>query len=239
MFSAKHYLCCVALVLCVGSSAYANKNPAARGLMQKFKAGIASQLPSDGKLAHKLANSKLGRTAVAGLLGITLACGGTGCGNGDGLITPTETEMVEVAVQVVDRYDGDSIYFELRGTVYEGLVIEGVSADEVLVEVAGSSDMVININDIGGTLLADHPDVGVKVKILGDRAQGEKMLTGKITAGYNDDVRKIEIHAIKFIDGRFERLDDRRIRFVHEDTDFEDGGYLTLEEFADLIRNGN
>ena len=26
----------------------------------------------------------------------------------------------------------------------------------------------------------------------------------------------------------------RRIRFVHEDTDFEDGGYLTLEEFRDL-----
>ena len=191
-------------------------------------------------LAHKLADSKLGRTAVAGFLGITLVCGGiSGCGNGDGLITPTETEMVEVAVQVVDRYDGDSIYFELRGTVYEGLVIEGVSENEVLVEVVGSSDMVISIDDIGGTLLADHPDVGVKVKILGDRAQGEKMLTGKITAGYNDDVRKIEIHAIKFIDGRFERLDDRRIRFVHEDTDFEDGGYLTLEEFADLIRNGN
>jgi hypothetical protein len=141
----------------------------------------------------------------------------------------------EVAVQVVDRYDGDSIYFELRGTIYEGLVIEGVSADEVLVDVVGTSDMVISIDDIGGTLLADHPDVGVKVKMLGDRTQGEKMLTGKIFAVYDDGVCKIEIHAVKFVDDTFERLDDRRIRFVAKDTDFEDGGYLTLEEFRDWI----
>ena len=189
MFSAKHYLCGVTLVLCVGGSAYANKNPAARGLMQKFKAGIASKRIQRRQVGHKLANSKLGRTAVAGFLGITLVCTGMGCGNGDGLITPTETEVVSEVVQVVDRYDGDSIYFELRGTIYEGRVIEGVSADEVLVSVAGTSDFLINIDDIGGTLIADHPDLGtVKVEILGDRAQGEKMLTGKITAGYNDDV---------------------------------------------------
>jgi hypothetical protein len=190
-------------------------------------------------LAHKLADSKLGRTAVAGFLGITLVCGGiSGCGNGDG--TPTETEVVsEVAVQVVDRYDGDSIYFELRGTIYEGLVIEGVSADEVLVSVVGHSDMVINIDDIGGTLIADHPDLGVKVKMLGDRTQGEKSLTGKIFAVYNDGVRKIEIHHIQFIDGTRENPDPRRIRFVAKDTDFEDGGYMTIDEFADLIRNGN
>ena len=190
-------------------------------------------------LAHKLADSKLGRTAVAGWLGISLVCGGiSGCGNGDGLVAPTETEVVsEVAVQVVDRYDGDSIYFELRGTIYEGRVVEGVSADEVMVSVVGHSDMVINIDDIGGTLIAAHPDLGVKVMMLGDRTQGEKMLTGRIFAVYDDGVRKIEIHHIKFIDDTREILDDRRIRFVHEDTDFEDGGYLTREERARFVGN--
>ena len=235
MFSAKHYLCGVTLVLCVGGSAYANKNPAARGLMQKFKAGIASKLPSDGKLAHKLANSKLGRTAVAGFLGITLVCGGiSGCGNGDGLITPTETEVVSEVVQVVERYDGDSIYFELGGTIYEGRVIEGVSADEVLVSVAGTSDFLINIDDIGGTLIADHPDLGVKVMMLGER-EGEKIFHGKITGVYGDNTRKIELFSVEFVGGGGERLDVPRIRFVAKDTDFEDGGYLTREEFGRLF----
>ena len=190
-------------------------------------------------LAHKLANSKLGRTAVAGWLGISLVCGGiSGCGNGDG--TPTETEVVtEVAVQVVDRYDGDSIYFELRGTVYEGLVIEGVSADEVLVSVVGHSDMVIDVDDISGTLIADHPDVGTAVVLLGNRDKGEETVMGKIEGGYTDGARKIKIFAVHFLDDTVKELDVPRIRFVHEDTDFKDGGYLTYEEFADLIRNGN
>ncbi len=176
---------------------------------------------------------------VALVLGITFVCGGiTGCGNGDGPVTPTETETGQVTetVQVVTRYDGDDIYFELDGTFYEGRVVEGVSADEVLVNVSDGSDMIINVNDIGGTVIADHPDLGVKVKLLGEQGD-EANLTGRIVRGYDDGVRKIEIYKVQFRDGTAENLDVSRIRFVHEDADFENGGYLTLEEFGDRFLN--
>ena len=66
----------------------------------------------------------LARTTVAGLLGITLVCGGiSGCDNGEDIVTETETEVVEATVPVIDRLDGESIYFELAGTIYEGRVV--------------------------------------------------------------------------------------------------------------------
>ncbi len=177
---------------------------------------------------------------VALVLGITFVCGGiTGCGNGDGPVTPTETETGQVTetVQVVTRYDGDDIYFELDGTFYEGRVVEGTSADEVLVNVSDGSDMIINVNDIGGTVIADHPDLGIEVVLQGNRDKGEKLLQGEITRVYTDGERKIEIFAIGFLDGGGKKLDVSRIRFVHEDADYLDGGYLTLEEFADRFLN--
>ncbi len=178
---------------------------------------------------------------VALVLGITFVCGGiTGCGNGDGPVTPTETETGQVTetVQVVTRYDGDNIYFELDGTFYEGRVVEGVSADEVLVSVSDGSDMIINVNDIGGTVIADHPDLETKVVLMGDRDKGERTLSGQIVSVYDDGVHKIRIHSVFDLEGNKKKLDVSRIRFVHEDADFEDGGgYLTLKEFSEWLEN--
>ena len=226
----KHYLWCIALVLCVSGSAYANKggNLSTRGLA-RIKAAVVE--------------SKFGRTAMAGLLGFQLICGGiTGCGNGDSLVTPTETEIVaetkvvEATVQVIDYFDGDSIYFKLGGTIHEGRVVEGVSTDEVLVNLADGSEMVINIDRIAGTLIADHPDLGTRVVMLSEE-EGESELIGKIARVYNDDMRKIKILATTFMNGTSKILDQPRTRFVHEDTDFENGGYLTTEEFAEWLDN--
>ena len=157
----------------------------------------------------------------------------SGCGNGDGLVTPTE--VVEVTETVVDRYDGDSIYFEQAGTIHEGRVVKGVSATEVLVRLADSSEMVIGVDHIAGTLLADHPDLGTSVIMLGDRDQGEKIIRGKIEGVYSDGMRKIELLTASLLDGTRVKLDGSR--FVDEDTDFEEGGYLTREEFGRLIDN--
>ena len=112
----------------------------------------------NGELTHRIANSRVARTTVAVLLGITVACGGiTGCDNGEDIITETETEGVETTVQVIADYDGDSIYFELAGTTYEGRVVVGVSLNEVLVRLADGSEMTINVDHIAGTLIDDHP----------------------------------------------------------------------------------
>ena len=131
--------------------------------------------------------------------------------------------------RVEDRYDGDSIIFEQGGTIYEGRVLEGVSEDEVLVRLTDGSDEVVNVNDIAGTLIEDHADIGTGVLMAGDR-EGEKMLGGEIVAVYDNGVRKIKLLYVEFMDGRLEHRDG--IRFVHEDE------YITLEEFRRLIRNG-
>ena len=144
----------------------------------------------------------------------------------------------KVKAPVITRYDGESIYFKIGNTIYEGSVVEGVSADEVLVELADGGEKVINVDRIGGTLIADHPDIGVRVKLLGDRDKGESILTGDIAASYSDDMRKIDIFRVKFIDGRLEHPDGL-IRFVSEHTEFEDGGFLTLDEFMDWLDMNN
>ena len=175
------------------------------------------------------------------ILLLTLTWGGfSGCG-GDEIVSPTETEVVEVTevTEVTDLYDGDIIYFKQAGIIYEGRVVKGVSATEVLVRLADSSEMVISVAHIGGKRIAAHPDLEVVVKILGDRDQDEKMLTGRIAGVYTDGMRKIEIFAVKFMDGTFVRLDVPRIRLVDKDTDFEDGGYLTLEEYIELLKKLN
>ena len=105
MFLSKHYLCCVALVLGLSGSAYASKGGK---IGSRVKAEIGS----------KIVNSKLGRTIMAGVFGLTIICSG-GCGNGDGVVSPTETEAVQVA-EVMEHYNGDNIYFEQGGTIYEG-----------------------------------------------------------------------------------------------------------------------
>ena len=231
MFSTKHYLCCIVLALCVSGSAYANN-----GLGTRIKQEAVS----------KFANSKLGRKVMAGILGAAIAC--SGCGTNPDIVNPTETEteLVQTAevtetvetVEVTDLYDGDSIIFEQGGTIYDGLVLEGVSEDEVLVRLADGSEDVININLITGTFIADHPDIGIEVVLMGDRNKGEELLYGKIGKVADNGVRKIELSKVQFLDGRREMLDD--IRFVHKDADFfEDGGYMTNKEFVDFIANGN
>lgn len=173
------------------------------------------------------------------ILLLTLTWGGfSGCG-GDEIVSPTETEVVEVTevTEVTDLYDGDIIYFKQAGIIYEGRVVKGVSATEVLVRLADSSEMVIGAAHIGGKRIADHSDVGVEVKLLGNQDKNEKILTGEIVAVFNDGMRKIKIINIVFMDGRREVLDVPRIRLVHKDIDFEDGGYLTLDEFGRRILN--
>ena len=175
--------------------------------------------------------SNLGRAALAGLLCITVACIGVGCGNDDDVVTPTETEVVEVTV-------GDSIYFEQGGTIYEGRVVEDVSATEVRVRLDNGSDMVVNVDRIAGTLIADHSELDSKVIMRGER-EGEVNLSGTIVGVYSNGVRKIEIHTVIFEDGTHEVLDVPRIRFVHEDTEYEEGGYLTQGEFRKALRLSN
>ena len=191
----------------------------------------------NGELTHRIANSKVARTTVAGLLGITVACVGiSGCDTGEDIVTETETKAETEVVEVPDRYDGESIYFEQGGTTFEGLVVKGVSIHEVLVRLADGSEMTINVDRIAGTLIADHPDIGTTVKLL-SKQKGELRLTGRIVAVYTGGMRKIRILNIYFVDGRREVLDVPCILFVHEDTDFKDGGYLTREEFARRVRN--
>ena len=182
---------------------------------------------------------------VVWVLGITVVCIGVGCGNGD-VVTPTETETETVQItevtetvetlEVTDRYVGDSIIFELFGTVHEGRVVEGVSEDEVRVRMADGSEEVITVNQIAGTLIADHPDLETKVVLMGDRDKGEEVVSGGIKRVYDNGVRKIEITRVTLMDGRVKNID--RIRFVHEDTEYNEGGYLTREEFARIIGGG-
>ena len=220
----KRYLWIAALLMSVSGSADASKggNLASRGLTS---------------LKHKF-----GTTVVAGVLLGQVFCGGiTGCSNGDSLVgAPTESEnaqVTETKVQLIDIFDGERVYFELGGNDYEGRVVEGVSANEVLVSLTDGSEVVINVDRIAGTLIAGHPDIGTEVIMLGERGN-ESVLLGKIIAVYGD-IRKIKLVSVVFVDGeKMERLDTPRIRFVHKDTDIHDSGYLTREEFHRRLNNG-
>ncbi len=103
-----------------------------------------------------------------------------------------------------------------------GYVVEGVSANEVRVRSADGSDTTISINSIKGTLLDDHPDLGIPVVVLGDR-ETELYTAGDITAVYDDGMRKIELFMVRYPDGTLTDLDPKRIHFAHEDADFEEG----------------
>lgn len=225
----KRYLWCFVLALGLSGSAYATKGGNVGGHIKK-------------NVVSRLANSKLGRGIMTGLFGFTVFCSGiTGCGNGNNPVSTTETEAVQVTevtetVEVTNRYNGDSIIFVHLGTFHEASVIKGVSEDEVLVELADDSKEVISVNQIAGTLIADHPDVGTEVVMLSER-EGEKRLKGEIIEGYTDGMRKIEFFGVTLVDGTFKVLNSPRILFLHENTDFEKGGYLTLAEFGRLIDN--
>ena len=170
------------------------------------------------------------------ILLLTLTWGGfSGCG-GDEIVSPPGT--VE-AVEVTDQYVGDNIYFKIDGTFNEGYVLEGVSANEVKVRLDDRSTMTISLDRVRGTRLADHSDVGVKVKLLGNQDKKEKILTGYIIDVFDDGMRKIEIFNIQFTDGRPSKRGLSLIRFVDEDIEFKNGGYLTLDEFFNLINNLN
>ena len=192
----------------------------------------------NGELTCRIVNSKLARTTVAVLLGITVACGGiSGCDNGEDIVTETETEVVEVT----DRYNGEGIYFKIGDTFYDGRVVEGVSTDEVLVRLADGSEMTINLDLIRGTLLADQPDVGTYVFLLvmvvrpdsdPDLFWGQFM-RATIEAAYSNGMRKIMFHGC--FDKNEKWHDLSGISFVHEDTKWQDGGYLTRDQLARRI----
>jgi hypothetical protein len=170
------------------------------------------------------------------ILLLTLTWGGfSGCG-GDEIVSPTGTVEAE---EVTDQYVGDNIYFKVGGTFNEGYVVEGVSADEVKVRLDDGNTKTISLDSVRGTRLVAHPDLEVVVTILGDRDQGEELLVGRIAGVYTDGMRKIKIINIEFMDDRREVLDVPLIRFVHEDTDFKYGGYLTLEEYKELLKKLN
>ena len=179
---------------------------------------------------------------IASVVCITLVSGGIGgCGGGDVVTPPTETEVVEATetaevVEVMDRYDGDDIIFVQFGIVHEARVIEGVSKDEVRVRLADGSEQVVHEDSIAGTLIDDHPDIGIEVVMLGDLDKGERRLRGKVADVYGA-VRKIEISTVILMEGGREVLDVPRIRYERKDTDFEEGGYLTLDEFAEWLDN--
>ena len=214
---------------CVGG----NLSTRALVKLKATPAGVQSWVAALGKdaLARNVANSKPAYMVAAGLLGITIACTGiSGCG-GDEIVSPTGT--VE-AVEVTDQYVGDNIYFKVGGTFYEGYVVEGVSADEVKVRLDDRSTMTISLDRVRGTLLADHSDVGVEVLLLGDRNKNEKTLTGIIVDVFDDGMRKIRIYVIQFTDDRPSKRGLSLIRFVDEDIEFKEGGYMTLEEYKEL-----
>ena len=170
------------------------------------------------------------------ILLLTLTWGGfSGCG-GDEIVSPPSTVEAE---EVTDQYVGDNIYFKIDGTFNEGYVVEGVSANEVKVRLDDRSTLTISLDSVRGTRIADHSDVGVTVILLGNRNENERKLRGKIVDVFDDGMRKIEIFAVNFEDGRFEGLDVPRIRFVDEDTDFGEGGYITVEEYRELIKELN
>ena len=102
------------------------------------------------------------------ILLLTLTWGGfSGCG-GDEIVSPTGT--VE-AVEVTDQYVGDNIYFKVGGTFNEGYVVEGVSADEVKVRLDDRSTLTISVDSVRGARIADHPDVGVRMVLLGKQGR--------------------------------------------------------------------
>ena len=170
------------------------------------------------------------------ILLLTLTWGGfSGCG-GDEIVSPTGP--VE-AVEVTDQYVGDNIYFKVGGTFNEGYVVEGVSANEVKVRLDDRSTLTISLDRVRGTRIADHSDVGVTVILLGDRNKNEKTLSGIIVDVFDDGMRKIRIYVIQFTDGRPSKRGLSLIRFVDEDTDFKDGGYLTSEEYIELLKKLN
>ena len=144
----------------------------------------------------------------------------------------------EVEFPKTDRYVGENIIYSQGGSVYEGRVVKGVSEDEILVRLTNGSEEVIRVARVGGTLIPDHADIGTEVVMLGDRDKDEDIFLGEIAAVYDSDVRKIRIHSVFTVQNKKKKLDVPRIHFVHEDTDIEDGGYITSEEFGRIIGGG-
>ena len=149
---------------------------------------------------------------------------------------------------VIDRYNSASIYFKIGDTFYERRVVEGVSADEVLVRLADGSEMTINVDRIGGTLLADQPDIGSEVFLLPEKVIPDDLpdpevdgkldstLIATMEAVYSNGMRKLKLLGVWIdVGGRIRFFDTPGIYFVHEDTKFQDGGYVTREELGRMI----
>ena len=95
------------------------------------------------------------------------------------------------------------------------------------------TEMVANGSDlVDTTLIADHPDLGIEVVLQDDQGRVDRVLLGEIIGVDINGMRKIEIHTVLFMDNERKVLDVPLIRSVDEETEYGEGGYLTLDEFA-------
>lgn len=159
------------------------------------------------------------------ILLLTFAWGGfSGCSGDDSASEPVPVE----AVEVTDRYDDERIYFTIGANFYTGYVVEGVSETEVLVLLDDRTEMIISLDRIGGAQIDDHPDINADVAMAGE-LKDENQLLGVIVDVFTDGVRKIVIYGVIPVNGPSKVLDRRRTRFVHEDLDYEKGGYRIIK----------
>ena len=110
----------------------------------------------------------------------------------------------------VTEYDGKNILFEQGSTLYEGYVIKGVSATEVLVLLEDRSEKTLHVDRIRGTEIADHPDTKKAdsdlfddwfctiipwddAKPWRDSRIGRIYAAGPISRVYSDGTRRISI----------------------------------------------
>ena len=98
----------------------------------------------------------------------------------------------------VTEYDGKNILFEQGSTLYEGYVVKGVSATEVLVLLEDRSEKTLHVDRIRGTEIADHPDTKEESRFYtiipwADAKIGWVRASGPIIAVYSDGARKISI----------------------------------------------
>lgn len=116
----------------------------------------------------------------------------------------------------VTEYDGKNILFEQGSTLYEGYVVKGVSATEVLVLLEDRSEKTLHVDRIRGTEIADHPDTK-ETKLFytympwGDSEIDVRPVGGYITGVYSDGTRKISIRfrfKYRTRDGKWRDMED-------------------------------
>ena len=108
----------------------------------------------------------------------------------------------------ITEYDGENILFEQGNTLYEGYVVKGVSATQVLVLLEDRSEKTIHVDRIRGREIPNHSSLGsvlpsgkisdVFITLIpwDDAEDGWTRAAGMITGVYTDGTRKITIFRI-------------------------------------------